>query len=45
MRKLIIGMALTSSALAAPAFARENEWYLEIDGGAVRGQDFHYDIG
>ena len=38
-------MALASSVLASPAFAREKAWYIEVDGGAVKVRDFKYDIG
>ena len=35
MRKLVIGMALASSALATPALARDNAWYVEGDAGGM----------
>ncbi|MEN9932016.1 MAG: hypothetical protein RIS17_589, partial [Pseudomonadota bacterium] len=31
MRKLVLGMALASSALATPALARDDSWYIEAD--------------
>ena len=35
MRKLVIGMALASTAIATPALARDNSWYVEADAGGV----------
>jgi hypothetical protein len=34
MRKLAIAVALASTALASPAFARDDAWYVGIEGGA-----------
>jgi OmpA-OmpF porin, OOP family len=45
MRKLVIGMALASTAVAAPALAREGSWYVEIDGGAMIVEDMDFDVG
>jgi OmpA-OmpF porin, OOP family len=39
MRKLVIGMALATSALASPALARDNSWYVEGDAGGVIVED------
>ena len=39
MRKLVLGMALASSALATPALARAGSWYVEVDGGAMIVED------
>ena len=39
MRKLVIGMALATSALATPALARDNAWYIEADAGAMIVED------
>ncbi len=44
MRKLVIGMALASTALATPALARQNSWYVEIDGGAMIVEDTKLNI-
>ncbi|RZJ96239.1 MAG: porin family protein [Novosphingobium sp.] len=44
MRKLVIGMALATSALATPALAREGSWYVEADGGAMIVEDLQFDI-
>ncbi|MDA7787691.1 outer membrane beta-barrel protein, partial [Sphingomonadaceae bacterium] len=42
MRKLVIGMAMASTALASPALARDGQWYVEVDGGVmiIEDQDF-----
>lgn len=45
MRKLVLGMALASTALATPALARNDAWYVEVDGGATIVEDSHFDIG
>ncbi|MBN8502014.1 MAG: OmpA family protein, partial [Sphingomonadales bacterium] len=39
MRKIILGMALASSALATPALARDDSWYIEGDVGGVLIED------
>ncbi|KPQ29724.1 MAG: OmpA family porin, partial [Porphyrobacter sp. HL-46] len=35
MRKLVIGMAMASTALASPALARDGQWYIQGDGGVM----------
>ena len=45
MRKLVIGMALASSALATPALAREGSWYVDLDFGPMILEDSKFDIG
>jgi hypothetical protein len=35
MRKVAIAAALASTAIAAPAFARDDAWYLGADAGAI----------
>ena len=45
MRKLAIGLALASTALASPALARDDQWYVGVDGGAMIVEDFDLDIG
>ncbi|MEO9133285.1 MAG: flagellar motor protein MotB, partial [Sphingomonas sp.] len=45
MRKLAIALALASTALATPALARDNSWYVGVEGGAMIVQDLHFDIG
>jgi outer membrane protein OmpA-like peptidoglycan-associated protein len=44
MRKLVIGMAMASTAIAAPALARDNAWYVELDGGPMIVQDMQFDL-
>ena len=39
MRKLALGMALASTALATPALARDDSWYIEGDVGGVLVED------
>ena len=45
MRKLAIGLALASTALASPALARDKQWYVGAEGGAMIVEDIDYDIG
>jgi OOP family OmpA-OmpF porin len=45
MRKLAIAVALASTALASPALARDDSWYVGVEGGAMIVQDLHFDIG
>jgi outer membrane protein OmpA-like peptidoglycan-associated protein/opacity protein-like surface antigen len=44
MRKVAIVLALASTALAAPAFARDKSWYVGAEGGAMIVEDIDYDI-
>ncbi|WP_156500628.1 outer membrane protein, partial [Croceicoccus bisphenolivorans] len=39
MRKLVIGLAMASTALATPALARDDAWYIELDGGIMLPED------
>jgi OmpA-OmpF porin, OOP family len=45
MRKLAIGVALASTALASPSMARDGSWYVGVDGGAMLVEDLDLDIG
>ena len=45
MRKLALSLALASTALASPALARDNQWYVGVDGGAMLVEDLALDIG
>ena len=45
MRKLAVAMALASTALATPALARDNSWYVGVEGGALLVEDSNFDIG
>ena len=42
MRKLVIGLALASTALTSPAVARDGAWYIGADGGVsiIEDNDF-----
>uniref|UniRef100_UPI001124E356 outer membrane protein n=1 Tax=Novosphingobium sp. B 225 TaxID=1961849 RepID=UPI001124E356 len=39
MRKLVIGMALATTAMATPALARDDSWYVEGDAGGTIVED------
>ena len=43
MRKLAIAMALASTALATPAVARDNSWYVGVEGGLMLVEDGDFD--
>ncbi|PKP96986.1 MAG: flagellar motor protein MotB, partial [Alphaproteobacteria bacterium HGW-Alphaproteobacteria-13] len=45
MRKLAVAVALASTALASPALARDNSWYVGVGGGAMIVEDIDLDIG
>jgi OmpA-OmpF porin, OOP family len=45
MRKLALGLALASTALASPSMARDGQWYVGVDGGAMIAEDLNLDIG
>lgn len=44
MRKLAVGLALASTALASPAVARDGQWYVGLEGGAMLLEDSDFDI-
>src|SRR5687768_9474510 len=44
MRKLALMAVLASTALATPALARDNAWYVGIEGGAMIVEDMDFDI-
>ncbi|RZK81681.1 MAG: P44/Msp2 family outer membrane protein, partial [Methylobacterium sp.] len=44
MRKLAIVLALASTAIAAPALARDKSWYVGVEGGAMIVEDIDFDI-
>ena len=44
MRKLAIVLALASTTLATPALARDNTWYVGVEGGAMIVEDLNFDI-
>ncbi|RYG75252.1 MAG: porin family protein [Alphaproteobacteria bacterium] len=45
MRKLAVTLALASTALTTPALARDDAWYVGVEGGAMIVEDIDYDIG
>ncbi|MFZ1741573.1 MAG: OmpA family protein [Pontixanthobacter sp.] len=44
MRKLVIGLAMASTALASPALARDGQWYVEVGGGPMLIEDVAFDV-
>ncbi len=44
MRKLVVVLALASTALATPALARDDSWYVGVEGGAMIVEDIDFDI-
>ena len=44
MRKLVIGMAMASTAFTTPALARDNEWYVGVEAGAMLVEDISLDV-
>lgn len=44
MRKFVIGMAMASTALTAPAVARDGQWYIELGGGPMLVEDVDFDV-
>lgn len=44
MRKLAITLALATTALSTPALARDNAWYVGVEGGAMIVEDIDYDL-
>ncbi|HXG99249.1 MAG TPA: outer membrane beta-barrel protein [Sphingomicrobium sp.] len=44
MRKLAIAMALASTALAAPAVARDQSFYVGVEGGVLLVEDTDFDV-
>ena len=44
MRKTAIVLALASTALAAPAFARDKSWYVGVEGGGMIVEKIHYNV-
>jgi outer membrane protein OmpA-like peptidoglycan-associated protein/opacity protein-like surface antigen len=45
MRKLAVTLALASTALSTPALAKDDAWYVGIEGGAMIVEDINFDIG
>ncbi|MGB3710786.1 MAG: outer membrane beta-barrel protein, partial [Erythrobacter sp.] len=44
MRNIVIGMAMASTALTAPAMARDGQWYIQGDGGVMIVEDIDLDV-
>ncbi|MDN3647074.1 outer membrane beta-barrel protein [Pontixanthobacter aestiaquae] len=44
MRKLVIGLAMASTALASPALARDGQWYVEVGGGPMLIEDVDFNV-
>jgi hypothetical protein len=44
MRKLALVVALASTALAGPAFAKDKTWYVGLEGGGMLVEDSHFDL-
>lgn len=45
MRKLAVTLALASTALSTPALAKDDAWYVGVEGGAMIVEDIDFDIG
>jgi OmpA-OmpF porin, OOP family len=44
MRKMAIAVALASTAIATPAFARNDAWYIGVEGGAMIVEDINFKL-
>ena len=44
MRNFVIGLAMASTALTTPAMAREGQWYIQGDAGAMIVEDIDFEI-
>ncbi|MBC7497913.1 MAG: flagellar motor protein MotB, partial [Sphingomonadaceae bacterium] len=44
MRKLVVALALASTALAGPALAKDNSFYVGIEGGGIINQNQTFDL-
>ena len=44
MRKFAVALALATTALAGPAFARDGAWYVGVEGGGMIVENIKYDI-
>lgn len=45
MRKLAVILALATTAMSTPALARDDAWYVGVEGGAMLVEDIDFDIG
>jgi OmpA-OmpF porin, OOP family len=44
MRKFAVTLALATTALSTPAFARDDAWYLGVEGGTMLVEDIKFDV-
>lgn len=44
MRKVALGLALATTALSAPAMARDGQWYAGVEGGVMIVEDTELDV-
>ena len=44
MRKLAVTLALATTALSTPALARDDAWYVGVEGGAMLVEDIDWDV-
>jgi OOP family OmpA-OmpF porin len=44
MRKLALAAALATTAMASPALARDDAWYIGAHGGAMKVEDVDIDV-
>ncbi|NCQ64775.1 MAG: porin family protein, partial [Alphaproteobacteria bacterium] len=44
MRNIVIGMAMASTVLASPALARDNAWYVQVEGGPMLVEDIEFAV-
>ena len=42
MRNIVIGMAMASTMLASPALARDDSFYVQVEGGPMIVQDIEF---
>lgn len=45
MRKLAVTLALATTALSTPALARDDAWYVGVEGGVMIVEDIDFDVG
>ena len=45
MRKLAVTLALATTALSTPALARDDAWYVGVEGGVMLVEDIKFDVG
>ena len=45
MRKLAVALTLATTALSTPALARDDSWYVGVEGGGMIVEDIDFDCG